>query len=383
MVVLPTGGGKSLCFQAPAIVVGPPKGGPHVRRVQQNSTWGPALAGPTARHDGSRARRLAADLADEGSGRRPARRRRGGVVLEQHAVAARARRGAGERPRGSLPAALRVAGAASSARAARRSVACCSRRVCASSRSTRRTASASGATISGRSTVSSAACATIFRTCRCTPLRQPPPIACAGDIVTELRLQDPLVLVGSFDRPNLTYRVLRRGNLHRQLLDVLARHRDEAGIVYCLSRRDVEALAEWLVERRPSRRALSRRAGRRGAQPPSGSISGRARRHRRGHGGVRDGHRSVERALRRARRSAAIARALPAGVGARWPRRSAGGVRADLLRRRFRPVAPDARVERRVERQRQNAAARHGALRGVDAVPAPHAGRVLRPAVRS
>src|SRR5262245_47436981 len=53
------------------------------------------------------------------------------------------------------------------------------------------------------------------------------------DIVSELRLHDPLVLVGSFDRPNLTYRVLRRGTLHRQLLDILARHDDEAGIVYC------------------------------------------------------------------------------------------------------------------------------------------------------
>src|SRR6188508_1963380 len=37
------------------------------------------------------------------------------------------------------------------------------------------------------------------------------------DIVAELRLANPLVLVGSFDRPNLTYRVLRRGNLHKQL----------------------------------------------------------------------------------------------------------------------------------------------------------------------
>ena len=43
----------------------------------------------------------------------------------------------------------------------------------------------------------------------------------------------PLVLVGSFDRPNLTYRVLRRGNLHRQLLQILARHEGESGIVYC------------------------------------------------------------------------------------------------------------------------------------------------------
>ena len=66
------------------------------------------------------------------------------------------------------------------------------------------------------------------------------------DIVAELRLNDPLVLVGSFDRPNLTYRVLRRGNLQRQLLQILARHENEAGIVYCPSRREVEALATWL-----------------------------------------------------------------------------------------------------------------------------------------
>jgi ATP-dependent DNA helicase RecQ len=67
-----------------------------------------------------------------------------------------------------------------------------------------------------------------------------------NDIASELRLRDPLVLVGSFDRPNLVYRVLRRGNLHSQLLSILARHDGEAGIVYCSSRREVEALAEWL-----------------------------------------------------------------------------------------------------------------------------------------
>ena len=79
------------------------------------------------------------------------------------------------------------------------------------------------------------------------------------DIVGELRLRDPLVLVGSFDRPNLTYRVLRRGNLHKQLLDVLSRHDDEAGIVYCSSRKDVEALAEWLQSE--GRRAVPYHAG--------------------------------------------------------------------------------------------------------------------------
>jgi ATP-dependent DNA helicase RecQ len=69
-----------------------------------------------------------------------------------------------------------------------------------------------------------------------------------ADIVNELRLNDPAILVGSFDRPNLTYRVLRRGNLHKQLAAILERHDGDAGIVYCLSRRDVESLAAWLVE---------------------------------------------------------------------------------------------------------------------------------------
>jgi ATP-dependent DNA helicase RecQ len=67
------------------------------------------------------------------------------------------------------------------------------------------------------------------------------------DIVSELRLREPLVLVGAFDRPNLTYRVLRRADLRRQILRVLARHEDEAGIIYCLSRREVEETADWLA----------------------------------------------------------------------------------------------------------------------------------------
>jgi ATP-dependent DNA helicase RecQ len=79
------------------------------------------------------------------------------------------------------------------------------------------------------------------------------------DIITELRLQEPEVLVGSFDRPNLTYRVLRRGNLHRQLMPILERHAGEAGIVYCGSRREVEALAEWL--RAAGQRAVPYHAG--------------------------------------------------------------------------------------------------------------------------
>jgi ATP-dependent DNA helicase RecQ len=68
------------------------------------------------------------------------------------------------------------------------------------------------------------------------------------DIASQLALREPVELVGSFDRPNLVYRVLARAQLKRQLLDILGRHKGAAGIVYCSSRREVEALAAWLSE---------------------------------------------------------------------------------------------------------------------------------------
>jgi ATP-dependent DNA helicase RecQ len=66
------------------------------------------------------------------------------------------------------------------------------------------------------------------------------------DIKSQLALNDAIELVGSFDRPNLVYRVLPRTGLKKQILDVLERHRREAGIIYCTSRREVDALSEWL-----------------------------------------------------------------------------------------------------------------------------------------
>ncbi|MGE3274146.1 MAG: DNA helicase RecQ [Vicinamibacterales bacterium] len=66
------------------------------------------------------------------------------------------------------------------------------------------------------------------------------------DIVEQLGLREPISLVGSFDRPNLVYRVLARATLKRQLLDIMSRHRGESGIIYCPSRREVDTLAEWL-----------------------------------------------------------------------------------------------------------------------------------------
>jgi ATP-dependent DNA helicase RecQ len=68
-----------------------------------------------------------------------------------------------------------------------------------------------------------------------------------SDITAQLALNDPIEFVGSFDRPNLLYRVLPRAALKRQLLDVLDRHRHEPGIIYCTSRREVDALAGWLT----------------------------------------------------------------------------------------------------------------------------------------
>jgi ATP-dependent DNA helicase RecQ len=66
------------------------------------------------------------------------------------------------------------------------------------------------------------------------------------DIVQQLGLSDPEVLIGDFDRPNLTYRVLQRRKLLDQVLEVLARHPNEAGIIYCIRRRDVDELCAML-----------------------------------------------------------------------------------------------------------------------------------------
>ncbi|HYO77180.1 MAG TPA: DNA helicase RecQ [Thermoanaerobaculia bacterium] len=69
------------------------------------------------------------------------------------------------------------------------------------------------------------------------------------DIARQLGLREPAVLVGDFDRPNLTYRVLPRQDESKQVIDVLERHRGEAGIIYCTRRKDVDSLAEKLRKR--------------------------------------------------------------------------------------------------------------------------------------
>jgi ATP-dependent DNA helicase RecQ len=68
------------------------------------------------------------------------------------------------------------------------------------------------------------------------------------DIAEQLQLVDPLVLVGDVDRANLVYRILPKVDADRQTLEALARHVDEAAIVYCISRKETESLAKWLAE---------------------------------------------------------------------------------------------------------------------------------------
>jgi len=68
------------------------------------------------------------------------------------------------------------------------------------------------------------------------------------EIIERLGLQTARSFVASFDRPNIRYSVVEKDNPRRQLKDFLARHHDESGIVYCLSRAKVDATAAALTE---------------------------------------------------------------------------------------------------------------------------------------
>ncbi|MEW1718885.1 DNA helicase RecQ [Streptomyces sp. NPDC093109] len=69
------------------------------------------------------------------------------------------------------------------------------------------------------------------------------------EIASRLKLQDARHFVASFDRPNIQYRIAPKDDPKRQLLQLLrAEHPGDAGIVYCLSRASVEKTAEFLVK---------------------------------------------------------------------------------------------------------------------------------------
>ncbi len=66
------------------------------------------------------------------------------------------------------------------------------------------------------------------------------------DIAERLELNSPEFFVSDFDRPNIRYMVQQKTDARRQLLGFLGNHRGEAGIVYCLSRKKTESIAQWL-----------------------------------------------------------------------------------------------------------------------------------------
>ena len=68
-----------------------------------------------------------------------------------------------------------------------------------------------------------------------------------ADIIVRLQLQDAQVFVASFDRPNIRYSIVEKDNARTQLLRFIRdEHEGEAGIVYCQSRKKVEETAAWL-----------------------------------------------------------------------------------------------------------------------------------------
>lgn len=75
-----------------------------------------------------------------------------------------------------------------------------------------------------------------------TPTRQ--------EIIERLGLQEAQQFIASFDRPNIAYRIVQKQNAREQLHRFLeSEHRGDAGIVYCLSRKRVEETAEWLQQK--------------------------------------------------------------------------------------------------------------------------------------
>lgn len=67
------------------------------------------------------------------------------------------------------------------------------------------------------------------------------------DIIKHLRLENGRIFSSNFDRPNIQYRVMPKDNEKKQLLNFIeTEHKGDSGIVYCISRNKVEQIADWL-----------------------------------------------------------------------------------------------------------------------------------------
>ena len=70
------------------------------------------------------------------------------------------------------------------------------------------------------------------------------------EIITRLALENAHVFISGFDRPNIRYRIVQKDNARQQLLNFIrAEHAGDTGIVYCLSRKKVEETSEWLNQK--------------------------------------------------------------------------------------------------------------------------------------
>ena len=67
-----------------------------------------------------------------------------------------------------------------------------------------------------------------------------------NDIVDKLNLRNPNILIGNFDRPNLFYSIRQKNQLSHQILNLVMSHKNESGIIYCIRRKDVDDLNEFL-----------------------------------------------------------------------------------------------------------------------------------------
>ncbi len=69
------------------------------------------------------------------------------------------------------------------------------------------------------------------------------------EIITRLALDEPKRFVSSFDRPNIRYIVQEKGDAKAQLIKFMQDHKNKAGVVYCMSRNRVDGIAAWLQAR--------------------------------------------------------------------------------------------------------------------------------------
>ncbi len=144
-----------------------------------------------------------------------------------------------------------------------------------------------------------------------------------GDILAQLRLEDPETHIGPVDRPNLTYRVRPRSQIIAQVTDLLKKHANEPGIIYCLRRDDVDTLSAKLNDLGFRESSLPCRPCRRNPPASSGPVCPRRGGYHGGHHRLWHGHRPLQYTLHNPYGHAQKRRALSPGDRTGRPGRTA------------------------------------------------------------